>query len=301
MPASDQPRTLARRCARRSASSSPPGAPGSPRSRRSAHLRRTSGAASPGCAARRSHFWQESHRSTTSASNEAMPPASPRASSTASPTPSSSTRPSAPTWSTCSAPQAHPAGPVAARPRPQRLRPTIQRLVDSMHGAPAVVLNGRLEISPPTLSDAPFLTRVRRPRRRPQQRPVRLPRPRAKTFFRDWDTVANDTVAILRAEAGRDPHDRDLSDLVGQLSTRSDDFRLRGPPTTSASTPPASSSSTTPSSATSTCPTSPYPRARLEHQPGRLHPRTGSAAQDALALLASWAASQDSADRSAQR
>ena len=37
----------------------------------------------------------------------------------------------------------------------------------------------------------------------------------------------SDTAAIFRAEAGRDPHDRDLSDLVGQFSTCSDEFRLR--------------------------------------------------------------------------
>ena len=49
--------------------------------------------------------------------------------------------------------------------------------------------------------------------------------PQARTFFREWEKVADDTVAILRAGAGRDPHDRALSDLVGQLSTRSDDFR----------------------------------------------------------------------------
>ena len=51
--------------------------------------------------------------------------------------------------------------------------------------------------------------------------------PRATSLFRDWETVANDTVALLRAEAGRDPYDRQLSDLVGELSTRSEDFRLR--------------------------------------------------------------------------
>ena len=39
--------------------------------------------------------------------------------------------------------------------------------------------------------------------------------------------MANDTVAMLRAEAGRDPYDRQLTDLVGELSTRSDDFRVR--------------------------------------------------------------------------
>jgi hypothetical protein len=51
--------------------------------------------------------------------------------------------------------------------------------------------------------------------------------PRATTFFREWEKVANDTVALLRAEAGRDPYDRDLSDLIGELSTRSEDFRVR--------------------------------------------------------------------------
>jgi len=39
--------------------------------------------------------------------------------------------------------------------------------------------------------------------------------------------AANDCVAFLRAEAGRDPYDKNLTDLIGELSTRSDDFRLR--------------------------------------------------------------------------
>ena len=50
---------------------------------------------------------------------------------------------------------------------------------------------------------------------------------RATEFFLDWDTIANDTVGILRAEAGRDPYDRRLSDMIGELSTRSDEFRIR--------------------------------------------------------------------------
>ncbi|MGZ4663458.1 MAG: helix-turn-helix domain-containing protein [Frankiaceae bacterium] len=43
----------------------------------------------------------------------------------------------------------------------------------------------------------------------------------------DYDKALNDCVAFLRAEAGRDPYDKELSDLVGELSTRSEDFRLR--------------------------------------------------------------------------
>jgi MmyB-like transcription regulator ligand binding domain len=64
-----------------------------------------------------------------------------------------------------------------------------------------------------------------------------------------WKKVAKDTVALLSAEAGRHPYDRRLSDLIGELSTRSDEFVSGGPPPTSRSTAPASSSSTTPSSA----------------------------------------------------
>jgi hypothetical protein len=51
--------------------------------------------------------------------------------------------------------------------------------------------------------------------------------PRATDFYVDWEQVATDAVAILRSEAGRDPYDRGLSDLVGELSTRSDTFRTR--------------------------------------------------------------------------
>ncbi|HEX5993833.1 MAG TPA: hypothetical protein VFY84_01690 [Jiangellales bacterium] len=41
----------------------------------------------------------------------------------------------------------------------------------------------------------------------------------------DWERLASDTVALLRAEAGRDPYDRALTDLIGELSTRSEQFR----------------------------------------------------------------------------
>src|SRR5581483_8865554 len=51
--------------------------------------------------------------------------------------------------------------------------------------------------------------------------------PHATEFFRDWDQVAGDTVAMLRAEAGRDLYDRRLTDLIGELSTRSEHFRRR--------------------------------------------------------------------------
>lgn len=46
--------------------------------------------------------------------------------------------------------------------------------------------------------------------------------PDARRVYPDWDQAADITVAILRTEAGRSPHDKDLRDLVGELSTRSD-------------------------------------------------------------------------------
>jgi transcriptional regulator with XRE-family HTH domain len=108
-----------------------------------------------------------------------------------------------------------------------RVRPTIQRLVDAMPTVPAVVLNGRLDVlAHNALGRALFSPFYGTDESVNNARLVFLD-PRAMSLFRDWGTVANDTVAVLRAEAGRDPYDRQLSDLVGELFTRSEDFRVR--------------------------------------------------------------------------
>jgi transcriptional regulator with XRE-family HTH domain len=114
------------------------------------------------------------------------------------------------------------------RAGPERVRPTVQRVLDSMIGTPALVLNARLDIvTANELGYALFSPLYADP-----VRPVNNARfvfldTHATEFFRDWDKVANDTVAILHAEAGRHPYDRRLFDLIGELSTRSDDFRRR--------------------------------------------------------------------------
>jgi hypothetical protein len=51
--------------------------------------------------------------------------------------------------------------------------------------------------------------------------------PAAISFYPDWDRVASDLVAHLRSEAGQNSYDRALTDLVGELSTRSEEFRKR--------------------------------------------------------------------------
>jgi transcriptional regulator with XRE-family HTH domain len=123
---------------------------------------------------------------------------------------------------------AAPARPPRRRPAPQRVRSTVQRVLDSMSGTPALVLNRRLDIlTANDLGSALFSPVYVDPVRPPNNARFIFLDPRATGFFRDWDKIANDTVALLRAEAGRDPYDRELSDLIGELSTRSDEFRVR--------------------------------------------------------------------------
>jgi transcriptional regulator with XRE-family HTH domain len=114
------------------------------------------------------------------------------------------------------------------RPLQEGLRPTIQRILDAMTGAPAYVRNGRRDIlATNRLGYALYSELYLDP-----ARPVNVARfvflnPRARTFFLDWPSAANDMVAALRAEAGKNPYDRELSVLVGELSTRSEEFATR--------------------------------------------------------------------------
>jgi transcriptional regulator with XRE-family HTH domain len=111
---------------------------------------------------------------------------------------------------------------------PPRVRPSIQRVVDALSDIAAFVHNGRLDIvyaNP--LAAAIYSDQDRDPVRPPNTARFLFLDPRAKTFYLDWEKVAQDVVASLRGEAGRNPYDRALSDLIGLLSTRSDEFRVR--------------------------------------------------------------------------
>jgi hypothetical protein len=97
-----------------------------------------------------------------------------------------------------------------------------------MIGTPALVLNARLDIvTTNQLGYALFSPIYADPVRPANNARFVFLDPHATEFFRDWNKAANDTVAILRAEAGRHPYDRRLSDLIGELSTRSEQFRGR--------------------------------------------------------------------------
>jgi transcriptional regulator with XRE-family HTH domain len=115
------------------------------------------------------------------------------------------------------------------RPAPkQQIRPVVQRILDGMIALPAIVLNGRLDL----LAANRLGRALYSPAYDDPARPVNLARftflnPQATKLYPNWDDAANTTVAMLRTEAGRNPYDRRLSDLIGELSTRSETFRNR--------------------------------------------------------------------------
>src|SRR3954464_15376892 len=130
---------------------------------------------------------------------------------------------------------ANPVTPKPARPIKHKIRPVGQRILDQVD-APATVRNARLDyIGANALGRALYA-----PVFDSREQPANSARftfldPAAADFYPEWDRVATELVAHLRSEAGRNPYDRQLSDLVGELSTRSDEFRVRGRHTTCAS------------------------------------------------------------------
>lgn len=127
------------------------------------------------------------------------------------------------------------AGPAARarrKPATRQVRPGLQRLLDLMTEIPAIVNNARLDaVAANTFGRALFapvyVSTVHSVHQPANHARFTFLDPRAHDFWLDWERAADDSVSTLRTEAGRDPHDRGLIDLVGELSTRSDDFRVR--------------------------------------------------------------------------
>jgi transcriptional regulator with XRE-family HTH domain len=113
------------------------------------------------------------------------------------------------------------------RPAPATVRPAIQQVLDAMTDAPAWVRNGRHDVVAMNQLAralyAPVLADPRRPAN--TTRFVYLDPDAAEQFFVDYDRIAKDAAAMLRLEASRNPHDKALIELVGELSTRSELFR----------------------------------------------------------------------------
>jgi transcriptional regulator with XRE-family HTH domain len=115
------------------------------------------------------------------------------------------------------------------RTAPASVRPAIQQVLDAMTNAPAWVRNGRHDIVAMNQLARALYSPVLADPRRPANttRFVYLQPEVAEEFFVDYNKIAKDAAAMLRLEAGRNPHDKGLIELVGELSTRSELFRRR--------------------------------------------------------------------------
>jgi transcriptional regulator with XRE-family HTH domain len=114
------------------------------------------------------------------------------------------------------------------RRSPARVRPSMQRVLDSITSAPAWVHNDRLDfLAANRLGYALYSEMFSETVRPVNSARFMFLNQRSHDFYVDWERIADNTVAILRGAAGRNPYDKTLSNLVGELSTRSDDFRTR--------------------------------------------------------------------------
>ncbi|MFJ8111637.1 helix-turn-helix transcriptional regulator [Streptomyces sp. NPDC096132] len=125
---------------------------------------------------------------------------------------------------------ARPARRTPSRRRDVEVPPRVQWLLDSMTMSSAFVRNGRQDVvasnSLARALHAPlFESETTDKRGRPNVARYIFLDPGSQQFFVDWEAAASVTTALLRAEAGREPHDRALRELIGELSTLSPDFR----------------------------------------------------------------------------
>ena len=185
-----------------------------------------------------------------------------------------------------------------SQPARQEIRPSMARLLDAMPGVPAFIRNGRLDVlAINDIGRALYSLAFRS-----EHRPVNFARfcfldPGAAILYPNWAGAADVAVALLRTEAGRNPHNKGLTDLVGELSTRSTEFssrwaahdvRLHQAGTKTFHHPVIGDLELY------------FDALDLPGQPGlnltAYSAEPGSSAEDGLKLLASWAASQSHDD-----
>ena len=197
---------------------------------------------------------------------------------------------------------------VARRP-PRRARrargpipDSVLRVLESMTDSPAFIRNGRLDIL--------AVNRLGRALYAPlyssqAKEPVNIARfqfldPCGRDYFPDWEESVNTTVSLLRTEAGRAPHDRDLTGLVGELATRSEEFRTAWAKHNVRLHHTGRKSFRHPAVGVLTLD---FDAMELPAQPGltltAYSAAPGTPDHDSLALLASWAATADRTGRSA--
>jgi transcriptional regulator with XRE-family HTH domain len=120
------------------------------------------------------------------------------------------------------------AAPRIRRKRsPQTVRPSVQRVIEAITTAPAWVRNDRGDVLAANETGRALYLDMMAEGPTPNSARFTFLNPRAREFFADWERAADDVVAVLRSTAGKNPYDKDLTDLIGELSTRSEEFRTR--------------------------------------------------------------------------
>jgi transcriptional regulator with XRE-family HTH domain len=105
---------------------------------------------------------------------------------------------------------------------------SVQQVIDAITEAPAWVRNARHDVlATNRLARALYAPMLADGRRPPNSARFAYLDPAARDFFADWNRTADDIAALLRSEAGRNPYDQHLIELIGELSTHSEDFRIR--------------------------------------------------------------------------
>ncbi|MBO1268598.1 helix-turn-helix transcriptional regulator [Arthrobacter cavernae] len=123
---------------------------------------------------------------------------------------------------------AAPSRPAGNRRAHGELRSSVERILAGMTGTPAYVRNSRMEILAANNLCFALYTGILSP----ETLPLNLARfmfldPRSQDFFVDWSTLADDFAAALRTESGRNPRDRYLNNLIGDLAAGSTEFSTR--------------------------------------------------------------------------
>ena len=119
-----------------------------------------------------------------------------------------------------------PGAPAAARHDRRHRRASLQWALDAITDGVAFVRDQHQDVlATNALGRAFYAPVIGDGGRTPNLARFQFLDPASREFYPDWELFAEMCVAIMRTEAGRDPHDKGLQDLVGELSTRSEVFR----------------------------------------------------------------------------